>query len=200
MCIRDRFGAGGGGQALAAVFAHPPLQLPVAGGAAEVGGGPPHVVDIPLEAGVVGHPLRLFQHRLGRAAGDVPPLVDGDGAEVAAAEATPVVDDGELHLRTGGHPAQRLVAGVVGALVGQRIDPVQLLPRQGAGGGRRHQHPVSVLLHQQVAGGVVALVVLNGLGFGIAALVLPHLFKAGALHIAVGQLAALGKVDRKSVV
>ena len=52
-----------------------------------------------------------------------------DGAEVAAAEAAAVLDDGELHSRMAAR-AHALVDGVVAAGVGQGVHLVQLSAHQ----------------------------------------------------------------------
>ena len=53
------------------------FQLLLAGGAAEGGRRPAHVVDIALEAGVLGEGGHLPDDALVAAGGDGPPLVEG---------------------------------------------------------------------------------------------------------------------------
>ena len=130
---------GGGGQALSS-HAEALFLLLFAGGMPEVGRGPAHIVDVALEPGQRGQELCLGQHRFLAADGDLPPLVEGDGAEVAVAEAPPVVGDGELHLRQAGNAALRVVHGVPAPGVGQGVDVVQLLGGQNPHGRVLDQH------------------------------------------------------------
>ena len=111
-------GAGGGGQAVP-VLAQAVFQLLFAGGAPEVGGGSPHVVDVPLEPWVLGEGSDLPEEALMAAGGDHPPLVKGQGAELTGPEAPPVVDDGEPHLLDGGHAPHAVVHRVGLPHVGQ---------------------------------------------------------------------------------
>ena len=94
------------------VLAQPRLFLLFTGGMAEVGGGPAHVVDISLEAGVLSEQLGLPEDAFMTAAGDHPPLVKGQGAEVARPKAPSVVGDGEAHLFDGRNASQFLIHGV----------------------------------------------------------------------------------------
>ena len=117
-------GHGSGARQL--VLAHAAALLLLAAGVAEVGAGAAYIVDVALEPRLVGQQLRLLQHRFDGAAGDHPPLVEGQRAEVAPAEAAPVMCDGELHLLDGGDAF--LIHGVNGAGIGQGVQRVQLLP------------------------------------------------------------------------
>ena len=72
-----------------AVRADPGLGLFGAGRMPEVGRGAAHVVDIALEGRVTGQGLRLLDQGAFAPGGDHPPLVEGQGAEAAAAESAP---------------------------------------------------------------------------------------------------------------
>ena len=117
-----------------------------------------------------------------------------DGAEVAPAEAPPVLDDGELHLPDGGHPAHRLIDRVVAAGIGQGVDLVQLPADQGLGGQVLHQVLFALLLDDDLAADTVLVVHLDAAGFGVGQLVRGHLFVAGALDIAGGQVVEVGHI------
>ena len=71
----------------AAVCAGASRALLGAGRPAEVGRGTAHIVDIPLEVGVLGHDAGLLEQRLVGAARDDAPLMEGERAEGALAEA-----------------------------------------------------------------------------------------------------------------
>ena len=117
-----------------------------------------------------------------------------DGAEVAAAEAAAVLDDGELHLTDGGHAAHALVDGVVTAGVGQSVDLVQLPAHQRLCGDVLHQILFALLLHDDLAADHVLIVHLDAAGLGVGGLIAGHLFKTGALHIPLGQVVEIGQV------
>ena len=96
------------GQA-AAIFAAAVLFLPRAGGVAEVGRRPAHIVDVSLKLRVLGEYFRLPQDGFNAPGSDHPPLVKGQRTEIAPAEAAAVVDHAEAHLLDRGHAAERLV-------------------------------------------------------------------------------------------
>lgn len=73
------------------VLTHPRLALLGAGRMSEIGGWAAHVVDIALEAGVLRQRLHFPQHAGMAAGGNDPPLMEGQGAEVARPEAPAVV-------------------------------------------------------------------------------------------------------------
>ena len=123
-------GAGLGGQA-GPVFTHAVFQLLLAGGSAEGGGGAAHVVNIALEAGMAGEGGDLPDDALVAPAGDGPPLVEGQGAEIARPEAAPVVGDGEAHLLNGGYAAHVVVHGVGLPHIGELGHPVHLRCGEG---------------------------------------------------------------------
>ena len=166
----------------AAVRAEAQLFLFQAAGMAEIGRGPSNIVDIALEQGVPGHGLRLRDDAFMAAGGDVPSLVEGQGAEIAAPEAAPVVDDAEAHLLDGGHAPQGVVHGMGLPGEGQGRQGVQLRRLQRRGGGIHHQPALVVLLQKGPAPDGVMLPVLLPAGFRVGPLVLPHLLKGGYLQ------------------
>ena len=192
--IHDHVGAGGGGKAVLAAGAHPAQHLLAAGGEAEVCGRAAHIVDIALEIRLVGHALGFLYDAVGAAAGDPPPLMQLDGAEVAAAEAAAVLDDGELHLADGGHAAHALVDGVIAAGVGQGVHLVQFSAHQRLCGDVLHQILFALLLHDDLAADHVLIVHLDAAGLGVGGLIAGHLFKTGTLHIPLGQVVEIGQV------
>ena len=117
-----------------------------------------------------------------------------DGAEVAAAEATAVLDDGELHLADGGHATHGLVDGVITAGVGQGIDLIQLPAHQRLCRDVLHKVLLALLLHDDLTADHVLIVHLDAAGLGIGHLVAGHLFVACALHIAFRQVIEVGQV------
>jgi len=117
-----------------------------------------------------------------------------DGAEVAAAEAAAVLDDGELHLPDGGHAAHGLVDGVIPAGVGQGVDLVQLPAHQRLCRDVLHQILLALLLHDDLAADHVLIVHLDAAGLGVGGLIAGHLFEAGTLHIPLRQVVEVGQV------
>ena len=188
--IGVQVGTGLGGQT-GPVFAHPVLELLLAGGAAEGGGRAAHVVDIALEARVMGQGGHLPDDALVAAAGDGPPLVEGQGAEVARPEAAPVMGDREAHLLDG-RDAPHLVVHRVGLPdIGQLGHPVHLRRGQGGGGGIDDEEPVPVLLEDGPAHHCVMLQILRHVGPGIGGLVGGHLLKGGDFHLGIGAHAGM---------
>ena len=192
--VHDHVGAGGGGKTVLAAGAHAPQHLLPAGGKAEVCGGAAHIVDVALEIRLVGHALGFRHDAVRAAAGDTPPLMQLDGAEVAPAEAAAVLDDGELHLTDGGHAAHALVDGVVPAGVGQSVDLIQLPAHQRLCGDVLHQILLALLLHDDLAADHVLIVHLDAAGLGVGGLIAGHLFEAGTLHIPLRQVVEVGQV------
>ena len=177
--------AGGGGQT-ALVGAHAVFQLLLAGGSAEVGRGAAHVVDIALEIRQFGKSRHLPDDALVAAGGDHAALMEGQGAEVAAAEAAPVVDNGEFHFLQTGHAAHGLIHGVVLPGVGQLRHPIQLFGGQGHGRGI-HQQPAFILLLQDgLAPDGVMLGILHPCGIGIVAHAGGHVLKGGDGDAVIG--------------
>ena len=183
--IGVQVGTGLGGQT-GPVFAHPVLELLLAGGAAEGGGRAAHVVDIALEARVMGQGGHLPDDALVAAAGDGPPLVEGQGAEVARPEAAPVMGDREAHLLDG-RDAPHLVVHRVGLPdIGQLGHSVHLRCGQGGGRGIDNQESISVLLKDRFADHCVVFQIFCHVGPGIGGLVGSHLFKGGDLQLRIG--------------
>ena len=183
-------GAGLGGQA-GPVPAHARLELLLTGGMPEIGGGPAHVVDVALKAGVLHQALRLPQHALVAPGGDGPPLVEGQGAEVAGPKAAPVMDDGEADLLDGGHAPHGVVHGMGLSHIGQLEHGVQLGGGQGHGGGIGNEQPVPVLLQDGLPPHRVVLLVLHLIGLGVGPLVGTDRLEGGDLHHGVGALAGV---------
>ena len=158
--------ADGRGQAVF-VLAHARLFCLLAVVTAEVGGGPSHVVNVALKAGLLGQNMGFLYAGFHTAGGYRAPLMEGDGAEIAVAEAPSVVGDGELHLADGGDASVLLVHGMVGAHIGQGIHRVQLLGGQGGHGRVLHQNFVVVSLHQSLAVKRILVFVLNAECLGV---------------------------------
>ena len=108
--------------------------------------------------------------------------MQGDGTEVAVAEAAAVVGDRELHLLNGGHTALLVVHGVGASGVGQPVDGIQLLLRQTQRRRILHQHLVAVALNDDLSGDLVLLVVLLAGRLGVCPLVPADLCKVRTLH------------------
>ena len=100
------------------------LQLAGAGRIPEIRRRPADIVDIAFEAGVFRHGHRLGQHRFFAAAGHLPALMGGNGAEVARAETSPVVHDGKFYFLNGGYAAFFFIRRVIVTGKGQRPHPV----------------------------------------------------------------------------
>ena len=192
--IHDHVGAGGGGKAVLAAGAHAAQHLLAAGGEAEVCGGAAHIVDVALEIRLVGHALGFLYDAVGAAAGDASALMQLDGAEIAAAEAAAVLDDGELHLADGRHTAHGLVDGVVAAGVRQGVDLIQLPADEGFCGDVLHEVLLALLLDDDLAADDVLIVHLDAAGFRIGHLIGGDLPEARALHIPLGQVVEVGQV------
>ena len=185
--IHNQVRAGRRGQALFAALTHTPGHLLFAADDPEVCGGAAHIVDVPLKPGGRGNALTLFHNAVGAAAGHPPPLMQSNGAEIAAAVTAAVLHDGKLHLFQAGHAAHRVVAGMGTAGKRQVKHFVQFQPVQGLCGRILHQIPLPLLLHHRLAGHTVLLVHLNAAGLGVGHLVGAHPGKPGAFHIAGGQ-------------
>ena len=145
----------------ALVFAQAVLLLLFAGGEAKVRGRPANVVNIALKVRILCDLLGFAHDRIVRPRLNVAPLMEGEGAEVARAEAAPVVDDRELHLLNGGHAALRLVGRVVGAHEGQAVDVIHFGRAQRQGGRVLDEHALAVGLADGAAAYMVGLVVLQ---------------------------------------
>ena len=120
------------------------------------------------------------------AGGDDPPLVEGQGAEVAGPEAAPVVGDGEAHLLNGGHAPHVVVHGVGLPHIGELGHPVHLRCGEGHGRGIDQQQVPAVALEDGLAHEGVVLVILDHVGPGVVLLAGGHLLERGNLHLGVG--------------
>ena len=109
-------------------------------------------------------------------------LVEGQGAEVAAPEAAAVVGDGEFHLLNPRHAAQRVVARVPSAHIGQGVDPVELLGREGAHRRVLDEHLLPMPLEDDFPGDLILLVHLDAGRLAVGGLVGADLGKIRALH------------------
>ena len=108
---------------------------------------------------------------------DNPPLVEGEGTEVAASEAAPGAYKAELHLLDCRHPSLTLVARMVGPHIGQGVDFVHLFHSKNMG-RRVLDHILRAgLLQHNASGEWVGVSVLDGKAFGKLLLVSLHIFK-----------------------
>ena len=165
---------------------------------AEIGGGAAHIVDIALE-------IRIFRHNLrfpedGFMAPDLndPPLMEGQGAEGAGAEAAPVADQAELNFLNGRNAAGLLVAGVVGAHIGQIVDFVHFLRSQRFLGRILHHIFFAVPLRHSLGGEGITVGVLDPEGLGVFAFIILHFVKAGK-HNGGKTVVGLGGFENRPV-
>ena len=126
------------------------------------------------------------------AGGHHPPLVEGQGAELAGAEAPPVVDHREPNLLNGRHAAHGVVDRVGLPHVGQLGHLVQLLGVQGHGRGIVDEVLIPVGLDDRLAPDGVVLVVLHQVSGGVGLLVPADLLVGG--HPDGGVLAGVGGI------
>ena len=160
--------AGGGVQAL------PPAagaltQLLFTGRVAEIGGGAADVVDVALEIPVLHHDFRFPEDGLVASGLDDPPLMEGQGAEGAGAEAAPVGHQAEPDLFNGGDAPCLFIAGMIGAHVGKVIHRVHFGRGQGLLGRILHHEVIVVRLRQPLGGEGVAVGVLDLEALGVFA-------------------------------
>ena len=94
--IDDHIRAGLGEQALAAC-ARADFELLITGGAAEIGRGAAHIMDVTFEIRHLRDGLRFIDHGFMAARGDNAALQERDGAEGTRAEAAARVRNGKLH-------------------------------------------------------------------------------------------------------
>ena len=192
--VHDDLAAGLRRQAVLAARAHPVFHLLFAAGQAEVCSGAAHVMNVPLETRRMRHGLGLAHHAVRAARGDPAPLMELDGAEITAAEAAAVMDDGKFHLFNGRHAAQRFVGGMIAPRKGKRIHGVQLPPGERRRRDVLHQIPLRLFLHHGLARDNVLVVHLDAAGSGICRLVRAHFGKRGALHIRRGQTGEIRQI------
>ena len=93
---------------------------------------------------------------------DDPPLMEGQGAEAAAAVAAPVADEAVFDFLDGRNTAQRLVGGMVGAHIGQGVYAVHFVCAQRLGGGILHdQNAVVIFLRQAFPAEGIGVLILD---------------------------------------
>ena len=188
--------AGLGVQA-ALVRARARFQLLGAGRRAEVRRGAAHVVDVALEVGLLDDGPRLLHQRVVAARLHDAPLMEGERAERALAEAAAVAGQAELHLADGGHAASRLVHRVVRARVRQSVHGVHLALRKRRGGRVLHDElVVGIRLHEALASEGIAVLVLHGEAARVLQLVILHGGKRRQRHRVVHVLERRGAVHR----
>lgn len=132
--VRFHGRTGGGCQALL-VFAQAPGELPFAGRMAEIGRRTAHIVDIPFEArqAVKASASRTTESSLRQVIW--PPLMKGQGTEVAPADAAPVVSDGESDLLDPRHASHRKGGRVDVPHIRQLVHPSNSSVDRGGMGG-----------------------------------------------------------------
>ena len=189
--------AGGGVQALppaAGTLGH----LLGTGGVTEIGGGPPHIVDVALEVLVLHHLLRFLEDGLMTAYLDNSSLVEGQGAEGASAEAAPVAHQAEFYLFNGRNASQLFVAGVIGAAIGQVVHRIHFLHGQGLLRGILHHIFLAVGLCQPLGGEGVAVAVLGFEGFCVGTFILLQFLKGGE-HQGGQTVVQMGSLEHRAV-
>ena len=87
-------------------------------------------MDVALESGQARQGRGLAEEGAAASRGDGLALVEGDGAERAAAETAPARDQGELDFREGWYAAFGLVHGMPGPLVGQLVEAIEFRARE----------------------------------------------------------------------
>ena len=170
--------AGGGVKAL------PPAagtltQLLFTGRVAEICGGAADVVDVALEIPVLHHDFRFPEDGLMASGLDDPPLMEGQGAEGAGAEAPPVGHQTELDFLNGGDAPRLFIAGVIGTHVGKVVYRVHFRCGQGLLGRILHHEEIVVRLRQPLGDEGVAVGVLDFEALGVSAPVGLDLGKGG---------------------
>ena len=112
------------------VFAGTCGQLLLTGGLSKLRRGASHVVDIALEQRILRHLPCLRKDGFMASCLHDSALMEGQGAEGAAAKAPPVRGQGEPHLGQGGNAAVLVVHRMPLSRIGQGIDIVHLHRRQ----------------------------------------------------------------------
>ena len=110
--------------------------------------------------------------------------MQGNGAEVAVAEAAAVVGNGELYLLNARHAALCIVHGVGLPMIGQPVYCVQFFLCQADCRRVLHQHLVPVPLEHGLSGDLVLLVVLLAGCLGVCLFVAADLCIIRTLHAA----------------
>ena len=120
---------------------------------------------------VLGHQLRFCQNGLVGAGLNDAPLVEGQGAEGASAEAATVAHKAEFHLFNSRHTPQLFITGMIGAAIGKGIDSVHFLLCQRLLRGILHHESLAIGLGKPFGGKGVAVAVLDAEAFRIGAFV-----------------------------
>ena len=154
-------------------------QLLFAGRVAEICGGAADVVDVALEIPVLHHDFRFPEDGFVASGLDDPPLMEGQGAEGAGAEAPPVGNQTELDFLNGGDTPRLFIAGVIGTHVGKVVYRVHFRCGQGLLGRVLHHEEIVVGLRQPLGGEGVAVGVLDFEALGVSAPVGLDLGKGG---------------------
>ena len=137
-------------------------------------------MDVALEVRILRDLLRLLEQGLVAANLDDAPLVEGQRAEAARAEAAAAARQAELDLLDGRDAAGRLVIGVIGAGVRQRVDRIHLLGRKRHLRRVLHEEEVvrRVGLDERFRRERVGVAVLPVEAFGVQLLARRHLVEA----------------------
>ena len=152
------------------VGAHTVLGLLFAGVVAKVCRRAADIVNVALEIGEFGKLGDLADKAFVTAAGDHSALMECQCAEVAAAEAAAVMDNGKAHLLYCGNAAERLVHGVIGLGIGKLGDKVKLLCRKRHGRRIYNKIPAVMLLNHRSAAHRIMLCVLDARCIGVKTL------------------------------
>ena len=156
------------------------FQLFFTGGLPKIGRGAAHVVDIALEIRFPGHLTGFGQNRLMASGLDNSALMERQSAEAAPAEAAAAGHQTEPHFLNGGDAAGLFIGGVIGAHVGQTVNPVHLPLGKGLLGRILHHkffRPVG--FHQCLAGKGVRVAILSIETLGILPLVFAEFLIGG---------------------
>ena len=183
--IRVQMGAGLREQTLS-VFAHAAHKLILAGRRTEIGSRPSHIMNVAFKILILNQLLRLFQNGFMASHLHRAPLMEGQGAEAASAEASPVADQGKFDLTDRRDSALAFVGWMIGAHIGKGVYIVHFLHGQRL--LRRilhHIHAAWIALHQHVSIDGIRVVVLNEKAVRISFLIRLHLFIGRQPHAAV---------------
>ncbi len=106
-------------------------------------------MDVALEVGEASELVRLLEDGGAAAGADISALMEGEGAEGAGAEAAARRGEGEFDFGKGGHTAKSVVGRVPLALVGERIDSIHFLLREGQRRALLNDDALSVRLNKK---------------------------------------------------
>ena len=156
--------------------AGPLCHLLFAGREPEISCGASHIVDIALEIRLLRQKPCLLQNGFMAPDLDDPSLVEGQGAEAAAAKAAPVADEAELHLTDGRNAPQGLIGRMGRPHIGKGVHVVHF--QSGKGLCRRildHIEMVRIRLTETFSRKRIGVLVLGKKALRIGALIFPHL-------------------------